>query len=120
MENVKFKKFLHFICPGFTPTTRQTIAGPCLDMAFAETSAKVNLFSVIVTIIITVVTDNNASDYVSDDLLEICLSQQFWLDLSSIISFLEPLVQAVALLEGDKSISNVLKVCRDTFRFLIY
>ena len=54
-ENVKFKKFLHFICPGFTPTTRQTIAGPCLDMAFAETSAKVNLFSVIVTIIIIVI-----------------------------------------------------------------
>lgn len=61
--------------------------------------------------IISVVTDVDASDYVSDELQEICLSQQFWSDLSSTILFLEPLVQAVALLEGDKSISNVLKVC---------
>lgn len=43
VENEKFRKFLSFICPGYTPTTRVAIAGPFLDVAFKETSMRVNL-----------------------------------------------------------------------------
>ena len=62
--------------------------------------------------IYNILADDLAFPYISDDLRTICLNPDFWSNLSSVIVFLEPLVQAVALLEGDSSISNVLKVCK--------
>jgi len=60
--------------------------------------------------IVSVVTNPDASAYVSEELREVIFSWSFWESLRLLVEVLTPLCKAVAAVEADSNVSNVMKI----------
>jgi len=63
--------------------------------------------------ILAVLADPEAETYICEELRSICYNTSFWSNLHILIDLLDPIVQAIVVLEGNGSICNVFKIWLD-------